>query len=183
MKVLIISSSPNHEGLTAACVAAAADGITIGSGKSEEIRLTDMKIGNCEQCNNGWGTCLQEHRCQVEDDFQALHELVVNTDAIVLITPVYWGEMSESAKAFTDRLRRCEATLEAESGLKGKPVLAIAAAGGSGNGAISCLASMERWIEHVRARKYDFITVTRWTREYKLLTIRNAALTMLQGKV
>ena len=27
----------------------------------------------CQQCDNGWGTCLEQHRCQVEDDFQALH--------------------------------------------------------------------------------------------------------------
>ncbi len=54
-------------------------------------------------------------------------------------------------------------------------MLMVAAAGGSGNGMITCLASMERWIEHVRARKFDLIPVNRWSREYKLVTIRSAA--------
>jgi hypothetical protein len=82
-------------------------------------------------------------------------------------------------KAFTDKLRRCEATRGAESGLANKPVIMVAAAGGSGNGMITCLASLERWIQHVHARKWDFIPVNRWNREYKLGTIRAAAAAMV----
>jgi hypothetical protein len=97
-----------------------------------------------------------------------------------LVTPVYWGDLAECAKAFCDRLRRCEATWREQSGLSAKPVIAIAAAGGSGNGMITCLASMERWIEHVRARKYDFIPVNRWNRVVKLETIRSSARNMVE---
>jgi hypothetical protein len=39
---------------------------------------------------------------------------------------------------------------------------------------------MERWIEHVRARKFDLIPVNRWSREYKLVAIRKAARTMVR---
>jgi hypothetical protein len=88
--------------------------------------------------------------------------------------------MSESAKAFADRLRRCEATRGESSGLGGKPMIAMAAAGGSGNGMITCLLSMERWIDHVRARKFDLIPVNRWSREYKLTAIREAAQAMVK---
>ena len=55
------------------------------------------------------------------------------------------------------------------------PVIAVAAAGGSGNGMITCLLSAERWIQHVRARTFDLIPVNRWSREYKLAAIRSAA--------
>lgn len=175
MQVLIFSSSPNRDGLTAACASAALTGVRLAGGEAEEIRLNDLQVGMCQACDNGWGTCLNEHRCQVLDDFQELHRRALQADALILVTPVYWGEMSESAKAFTDRLRRCEATRGDESGFKGKPVIAVAAAGGSGGGMITCLASMERWIEHVRARKWDLIPVNRWSREYKLLTIQAAA--------
>ena len=178
MEVVVISSSPNEDGLTAACAAAAVEGVRSAGGHAEEVRLNDLQIGMCEACDNGWGTCLSEHECQVEDDFQALHARVRQVDACVLVTPVYWGEMSESAKAYTDRLRRCEATRGDESGLCGKPVIAVAAAGGSGNGMITCLLSMERWIEHVRARKFDLIPVNRWSRGYKLVAIRSAARAM-----
>ncbi len=178
MNAIVISSSPNVDGLTAACASAAVEGIVRAGGRAEEVRLNDLKIGICEACDNGWGTCRTDHECQVEDDFQALHARVLQAEGLVLVTPVYWHEMSESAKAFADRLRRCEATKGDESGLSGKPVIAVAAAGGSGNGMITCLFSMERWIEHVRARKFDFIPVNRWNRPYKLTAISEAAQAM-----
>ncbi len=183
MKVLVIGSSPNTDGLTAACMSAASTGISAAGAGVSEARLNDLKIASCEACGNGWGTCLDEHRCQVEDDFQGLHQQCLDADALVLVTPVYWGEMSEASKAFTDRLRRCEATRREESQLKGKPVVAIAAAGGSGNGMITCLASMERWIEHVRLRKFDFIPVNRWNRPVKLELIKQSAKLMVELKV
>ncbi len=175
MKALVLSASPNKDGLTAACAAAALAGLASRGIEAEEVRLNDLNIGKCHACERGWGTCQEQHFCQVEDDFQALHARLCQAEAFVLVTPVYWGEMSESAKAFTDRLRRCEATQREASKLASKPVIAVAAAGGSGNGMITCLASMERWIEHVRARKFDLIPVNRWSRGYKLNAIQCAA--------
>ena len=172
MTIFVLSSSPNKNGLTAACASAAVKGILTAGGEAEEIRLNYLKIDKCHACNDGWGTCLAEHRCQEEDDFQPLHARLSQADGYVLVTPVYWGEMSESAKAFTDRLRRCEATRgQGESILFKKPVIAVAAAGGSGGGMITCLLSMERWIQHVQARLFDLIPVNRWSREYKCVAI------------
>lgn len=145
----------------------------------EKIRLNDLKIDKCHACNDGWGTCLTEHHCQEKDDFQVLHTQLAQAEGFALVTPVYWGEMSESAKAFTDRLRRCEATREpGKSILFKKPVIAVAAAGGSGGGMIICLLSMERWIQHVQARTFDLIPVNRWSREYKLPAIHAAGQAM-----
>ena len=182
MNVIVISSSPNTDGLTAACAAAAVEGARQAGGHAEEVRLNDLQVEMCHAANNGWGGCLSEHQCRTEDDFQALHARVLRADAYVLVTPVYWGEMSESAKAFTDRLRRCEATRREESCLAGKSVLAVAAAGGSGGGMITCLLSMERWIQHVRAKVFDLLPVNRWSREYKLVAIREAARALVGGK-
>lgn len=180
MNVIVISSSPNEDGLTAACAAAAVEGVQIAGGQAEEVRLNDLQVGMCQACDNGWGTCLAQHECQVKDDFQALHARMTQADAYVIVTPVYWGEMSESAKALADRLRRCEATRGDDSGLSEKPAIAVAAAGGSGNGTITCLLSMERWLQHMNARVFDLIPVKRWTREHKLATIREAACAMVQ---
>jgi multimeric flavodoxin WrbA len=180
LNVIVISSSPNKDGLTAACAAAAVEGAQLAGGQAEEVRVNDLQIDMCQACDNGWGTCLKQHKCQVKDDFQALHARVLQADAYVIVTPVYWGEMSESAKAFADRLRRCEATRGDESGLSGKPAIAVAAAGGSGNGTVTCLLSMERWLQHIEARVFDLIPVKRWTREHKLAAIREAARAMVQ---
>ncbi|MFO7696670.1 MAG: flavodoxin family protein [Anaerolineae bacterium] len=180
MHVLVIESSPNTEGLTAACARAAVEGIRAAGSTAEDVRLKDLQIGSCNQCGDGWGACRPNHECGgVKDDFQELHQKSIAADALVLVTPVYWGDMSESMKNLTDRMRRCEATLGEESRLFGKPVMLVAAAGGGGGGMLTCLSSMERWAQHVRALPYDMIGIKRITRAHKLDTIRAAAQAMV----
>ncbi len=182
MKVLVMHSSPNKEGLTAACATAAVEGVRLAGGEAELVRLNDLNIRHCQACDDGWGKCRSEHECDKQDDFQALHARIAEFDAYMLVTPVYWGEPSESMKAFCDRLRRCEATAGANSHLRDKPVIAVAAAGGSGNGTITSLLSMENWIKHVGGKPYDLIAVNRWTRPFKLTTIRESGRAMAEGK-
>ena len=138
MRVLVIQSSPNRDGLTAACAAAAAEGARGAGAEVEDVRLNDLGIGPCRACGNGSGPCRTEHRCQHGDDgFAALHERAATAELLVIVTPVYWGEPSESAKAFFDRLRRCEGPRRDESAFAGKWALVVAAAGGSGNGTLT----------------------------------------------
>src|SRR5690242_2708680 len=105
MKIMIITSSPNTDGLTAACGSAAKHGIESAGAQAVMIRLNDLNISKCHACNNGWGTCNKDYTCQLEDDFEGLHKTLGEMDAFVVATPVYWGDLSESAKAFFDRLR------------------------------------------------------------------------------
>lgn len=179
MKTIIFTSSPNDNGLTAACGNAAMLGVSESKNDATIISLNKLMIGNCKSCGDGWGTCKNKHECQVSDDFQSLHSSMKEVDAFVFITPVYWGEMSESMKAFTDRLRRCEAWKKENSLFFSKPVICVAAAGGSGNGTLSCLSSMERFVMHVGAEKFDFISITQKSRVYKLDTIANSAKNMV----
>ena len=115
----------------------------------------------------------------MEDDFQKLHAQMSEADGYIIITPVYWHDMSESLKAFIDRIRRCEASKGEKNSLAGKPFICIAAPGGTGNGCVSCLASFERFVDHIKGIKYDFIGITRRNRDYKLTTIREAAESMV----
>lgn len=178
MNVMVFSSSPNEDGLTAACATAAVEGVLLAGGQATEFRLNNLQVGMCRAHGDGWGTCLTDHECQIRDDFQALHARVREADAYGIVTPVYWGDLSESVKAFLDRLRRCEASRGADSALFDKPVIAVAAAGGGGGGTITCLLNVERWIHHVRARVFDLVPVMRWSREHKLAAIREAAQAM-----
>jgi len=180
MKIMVFTSSPNKDGLTAACGAEAKKGAEMGSAQVELVDLNELNIPRCQACGNGWGTCRDKHFCQVEDDFQNLHSKVAEADGYIIITPVYWHDMSESLKAFLDRLRRCEAFSD-KNVLSGKPFVCVAAPGGSGNGAISCLASFERFVDHVKGVKYDLINITRRSRDYKLITIREASKSMAES--
>lgn len=178
MNVMILTSSPNLDGLTAACAKAARIGAEETGANVVMVDLNRQKIGHCQACANGWGPCRTEHECQVQDDFQNLHGSMTNIDAFILISPVYFGEMSESAKTFTDRLRRCEALKKGKTLFEGKPVIAVAAAGGSGNGITSCLTSMERFFTHVKAEKFDLIGVTQKNKAYMLDAIQKAGKVM-----
>lgn len=174
-KVMIVTASPNRDGLTAACGEEAGKGCESKGTEVVAVRLNDLKIGMCKACDQGWGTCRDGHTCKVEDDFQELHASMEDVDGFIFITPVYWWDLSESAKAFLDRIRRCEAFKTDNQFIRNKPVICVAAAGGTGNGFVSCLMQMEKFVDHLRGKKLDFIGVTRMNREYKLKTIRAAA--------
>lgn len=182
MKCLIFTSSPNKDGLTAECARAAATGLEAANARVETICLNDHEIGLCAACERGWGTCWEDHECRVRDDFQPIHGRTKEADAYVVVSPVYFGEMSESAKAFFDRLRRCEATRGDDSRLAGKPVIGVAAAGGSGGGIVSCLEQMNRLFSHFRCSVFDLVPVTQKSRGHKADTIREAARRMVEAK-
>lgn len=184
MKVLVVTSSPNTNGLTAACAESARLGIVDGRSPARVVNLNEFRIERCAACGDGWGPCQTEHRCRLTDDFAKLQEMFAQAEGYVWVTPVYFGEPSESFRAFFDRLRRCEATKSGSkaSALRDKPVVSIAAAGGSGNGAVLCLAQMERLVKQLGAAAADYIPVTQRSREYQMETIHDALVAMCTPK-
>ena len=185
MKIMVITSSPNKHGLTESCAAAAKKGIEKGSGEAIMVRLNDLNILKCIACDQGWGICFESDKCILEDDFEKVHEVMGEVDGFVVVTPVYFHDMSESAKTFFDRLRRCEANLkfkrEKINKIEKKPCICVAAAGGMGTGTVSCLTSMERLFYHLNKldysnlTKFDYIGITRRNKEYMLDEIGESA--------
>jgi multimeric flavodoxin WrbA len=180
MQILVITASPNEDGLTAACGKAAEEGLMRADAQVVPICLNKQNLDRCHACNNGWGTCRNDAVCVQEDDFNRLHEMMGRADGIVWVTPVYWGDMSESSKDFFDRVRRCEGIRRDVSPFKNKPFLLVAAAGGSGNGTITCLTQMEKLVMHIGALCFDFISIKRLTRQHKLDAIQQAASAMAE---
>jgi multimeric flavodoxin WrbA len=144
------------------------------------INLNSFHLERCAVCANGWGTCRTQHQCCLDDDFADIQGMFGEADSYVFVTPVYFGEPSETFKALFDRLRRCEATKAdaSPSVLSGKPTIAIAAAGGSGGGAIHCLGQIERLVHQLGGSSFDSIPVTQRTREYQLETIHDSLVAM-----
>jgi multimeric flavodoxin WrbA len=191
MKIMVITSSPNKEGLTESCGAAAKEGIEKGNGEAIMVRLNDLNILKCKACDEGFGICLESNKCILEDDFEKVHEAMGEVDGYVVVTPVYFHDMSKSAKTFFDRLRRCEVNLinrEKGNKIDNKPFICVAAAGGSGTGTLSCLVSMERLFLHLNKmdysnlKKFDYIGVTQRNKEYMLDVIEEGALKIVKGE-
>ena len=171
---IVITSSPNTDGLTSACGTAATEGIARANGKAELIDISAEKLEPCKICGNGWGLCRSEGKCIIDDILAELQEKIQEAEGVVLITPVYWWQPSERMKYFLDRFRRCEALKPGGSAAEGKPIILIAAAGGSGNGTASCLMEMEQWCRHVGASPQERFGVTRFNRAPMLAVIKDA---------
>lgn len=89
------------------------------------------------------------------------------------ITPVYFHEMSESAKTFFDRLKRCDAFND-NSKIKGKKIVCIAYAGGSGSGTEETLKSFDTLNYFLGTNMFARIPVTKANFENQKESINNA---------
>lgn len=174
MKVIGIQSSPNENGLTSRLARTVLQGAEASGAEIEMIHLNKLNINHCKACEEGWGGCRTKGECDQADDFQGLRDKINAADAIVFSTPVYFGDLSESAKRFLDRWRRTEVGRKSESALKGKRAIGIAAAGGSGGGAVSALHNLEGYLRWFQFIIYDLVPVTRRNSEYKLKMLETA---------
>lgn len=168
MQILIISGSRNPQGQTARAAGALASGAQQAGAQVEQVFLPALRVERCRQCDdNGWGTCISDGRCVIEDDLAPLIERIRAADAVVFATPVYFGDLSESLKAFLDRLRRTCMHDAGKAGIGGKVAVGICVAGGGGGGAPSCAVSLERVLHTCGFDLVDVIPVRRQNLEMK----------------
>jgi multimeric flavodoxin WrbA len=173
MKVIAVQSSPNLNGLTSSLAQAALNGVNAQGGETELIHLNNLNIEPCIACENGWGICRTDGTCILEDDFQTLYAKIAKYDALIFATPVYWHDISESAKIFLDRLRRCERGKDFKTFL-GKKVIGIASAGGSGRGAARALYNLEDYLRRLGFDIFDLVPVTKFSKDHKLEMLEKA---------
>jgi multimeric flavodoxin WrbA len=179
---LIITASPNADGLTAACGQAMVNGIESVGGEARLLDISKSKLEPCRICGNGWGSCRGGGKCVIQDDLADIQAFIRSASGVVLITPVYFGQPSERMKYFLDRFRRCEAFHQGGSAAAGKQIDLIAAAGGSGNGTATALVEMENWCRHVGAIPQERIGITRYNRDLMLKVIQDAGARLVKGE-
>ena len=143
-------------------------GVGAAGGDVERHFLPAMRIERCRQCDSaGWGACRPEGYCVIVDDFAGIVEQMREADGIVFANPVYFGDLSESLRAFLDRLRRILRHESAREGLEGKPVVGICVAGGGGGGAPNCCLSLERVLSTCGFGVLDLVPVRRQNLDLK----------------
>lgn len=174
MKALVILGSRNPKGQTARAARALFDGLTSGGSDGEEVFLPQRKIERCRQCDiNGWGICWTKGRCIIKDDLSLLVNKIGRVDAVIFATPVYFGDLSESLRAFLDRLRRITRNETGKRGISDKPVIGICVAGGGGGGAPACAVNLENILDICGFDVVDMIPVRRQNLEAKLAILKN----------
>lgn len=175
MNVLMISGSRNPQGQTARAADAVSTGVTEAGGSVDPVYLPVLKIERCRQCrDNGWGLCRDEGACVIEDDFAGLVERLADADGVIVATPVYFSDLSESLRAFLDRLRRISRHENGRRPIEGKPAVGVCVAGGGGGGAPHCCLSLEKVLATCGFDVADMIPVRRQNLDAKRPALKAA---------
>ena len=173
MNALIVLGSRNPQGQTARTAGALASGLEQAGAVVERVFLTELSIERCRQCDaRGWGDCREKGVCVIDDDMAGLAGRMRAADRIAFATPVYFSDLSESMRAYLDRLRRIMRHQDGRDGLAGKPALGICVAGGGGGGAPACALSLEKILTTAGLNVVDMIPVRRQNLEHKLDVLR-----------
>ena len=100
-KIVVITGSPRKNGNSFAMTDAF---IRAAEAKGYAVTRFDAafrKVGGCHACE----TCYQNGKaCSFDDDFNELAPSVLEADAIVFTTPVYWYSYPAQIKAVIDKL-------------------------------------------------------------------------------
>lgn len=169
MKLLVISGSRNPQGQTARAAAALVKGATEAGAEAETVFLPTMNIERCRQCNdNGWGDCRDKGECIIDDDLAPLTERIRGADAVVFANPVYFSSLSESLRAFTDRLRRIHRHHPDKLAIEGKPAVGVCVAGGGGGGAPNCCVDLEYVLQRCGFDVVDMVPARRQNLDMKV---------------
>ena len=172
MKIVAMTGSRNPKGQTAKAVSALLAGAKAKGAKVEQVMLAKMCIERCRQCeDDGWGICWTKGRCVIEDDFAALVGKIRSADAAVFATPVYFSDLSESLRAFLDRLRRITRHSKGKARINGKRAVGVCVAGGGGGGAPACTVSLEKVLTTCGFDVVDMVPARRQNLKAKLAVL------------
>lgn len=136
--VLGVSGSP-RDAATAALVQAALLGAeAVEDVTTEYVSLAGKTITPCDGCE----PCRALSRCVIDDDMQPLYPKMLEADAILVGSPVYFGTVSALCKAF---LERVEGFGVEDKKLRLKVGGAIATGGSRNGGQENVMATVNLW--------------------------------------
>lgn len=98
-KILILSTSMRKGGNSDTLADAFMRGAVEAGHNVEKISLADKKIAFCRGCLS----CLNHHRCVIEDDANVIAQKMKDADVLVFATPIYYYEMCGQMKTMLDR--------------------------------------------------------------------------------
>ncbi len=109
MKVLAINGSPRKGGNTELLLRKVLEPLAAAGHRTDYVQVGGTRIRGCTAC----GACgrLQNKRCVIEDDiFNLAFAKMLEADAIVIGSPVYFADVTAETKALIDRAGRVART-------------------------------------------------------------------------
>jgi multimeric flavodoxin WrbA len=105
MKVIAINGSPRKKWNTAMLLEKALEGAAFQEAETELIHLYDYDFKGCISCfacktrdGESYG------KCAVKDDITPVYERIKEVDALILGSPIYFGDVSGEMRSFIERL-------------------------------------------------------------------------------
>jgi multimeric flavodoxin WrbA len=100
-KVLVLLGSPRKKGNSATLADEIAKGAKQAGAVCETLYIHGMNIKPCQSCY----ACQKKNSkgCAIDDDMQAIYPKLIEADAWVIASPVYWFSMSAQTKLWMDR--------------------------------------------------------------------------------
>jgi multimeric flavodoxin WrbA len=125
-KVLVLLGSPRKKGNSALLAGRITEGAESAGASVKTVFLQELEIKPCTSCY----ACQKpgSKRCAIDDEMQKLFPLMLDADAWVLASPVYWFTMSAQLKIWMDRCFAFPAY--AEDPFRGKRIAIAMAYGG-----------------------------------------------------
>jgi multimeric flavodoxin WrbA len=105
MNIVAINGSPRKNGNTAILLGKAQEGAASKGAQTELIQLYDLNYKGCISCfackrkgGKSYG------KCAVQDDLTGVFEKIEKADALILGSPIYFGEVTGAMRSFLERL-------------------------------------------------------------------------------
>ena len=100
-KILVMLGSPRKNGNSTTLAQKIIAGAEAAGATVEQIYLHGQDIAPCQACYG----CLKpdSKSCVIDDDMQPIYQKLIDADAWVIASPVYWFTMSAQTKLFMDR--------------------------------------------------------------------------------
>ena len=120
-RVLGIVGSPRREGNTDLLVSEVLRAVRESGHIAEHLFLRDLDIKECDGCHSCW----EGIECPKQDDMLKLYPKIIESDILVLGTPVYWYGPTALMKLFVDRLVYFNCPVNREA-VRGKLAVVVA---------------------------------------------------------
>jgi multimeric flavodoxin WrbA len=100
-KILVLLGSPRKKGNSTTLAERIIKGAEAAGATVEKIFLHGLNIAPCQACY----ACRKpkSKSCAIDDDMQPIYQKLIEADAWVIASPVYWFTMSAQTKLFMDR--------------------------------------------------------------------------------
>ncbi|MGA2105400.1 MAG: flavodoxin family protein [Methanoregula sp.] len=101
-KVTILVGSPRKSGSTRILAGEAERGLKEQGIAVETVFLNDLKIKGCQACYY----CKKNDvaACAVKDDMQQVHQLMQESDGLMVASPIYFAGVTAQTKLWQDRM-------------------------------------------------------------------------------